>query len=312
MKAFLPIMTGHSGELFAILTAVCWTASSQLFEHSSRRVGSLPVNLLRLPLAFILLGVFNLVHRGMFVPLDASRSAWGWLLLSGFLGFALGDLMLFKSYVLIGSRVAMLVQALSPVITAILGRIFLSETLGLKSLAGMAITLTGVSLVILTSSAGTPDENGTVARKLRFAHAPAGLIMAVGSAVCSSTGLVVSKYGMGGYDAFAATQIRLVAGIAGFTVLITLLGRWRRIGEAFRDRKALTSLSLGAVFGPFLGVSFCMLAIQRTRTGIASTLMALVPVLIIPPAVLFQKEKVTPKEALGALMAVGGAALLFL
>jgi drug/metabolite transporter (DMT)-like permease len=305
-------MTGHSGELFALLTAACWTASSQLFEDSSRRVGSLPVNLLRLPMAFLLLGVFNLLHRGLFLPTDASAAAWGWLLLSGFLGFALGDLMLFKSYVLIGSRVAMLVQALSPVFAALFGRIFLAERLGLKSLAGMGITLSGVALVILTSAAGAPEGNGAGTRKLRFAHSPAGLLMALGSSVCSSTGLVVSKYGMAGYDAFAATQIRLVAGMAGFTVLITLLGRWRRIGEAFRDRKAMVSLSWGAVFGPFLGVSFCMLALQRTRTGIASTLMALVPVMIIPPAVIFYREKVKPKEALGALLAVGGAALLFL
>jgi drug/metabolite transporter (DMT)-like permease len=263
-------------------------------------------------MAFILLGLFTLVSRGLFLPTDASTHAWGWLLLSGFLGFAIGDLMLFKSYMLIGSRVAMLVQALSPVFTAIFGRIFLAETLGLKSLAGMAITLTGVALVILTSSGGAPQENGVTTTKLRFAHSPTGLLMAVGSSLCSSAGLVVSKYGMAGYDAFASTQIRLVAGMVGFTALITVLGRWGRLGEAFRNRKAMTSLSLGAVFGPFLGVSFCMLAIQRTRTGIASTLMALVPVLIIPPAVLFYKEKVKPKEALGALLAVGGAALLFL
>ena len=305
-------MTGHSGEIFALLTAVCWTASSQLFEDSSRRVGSLPVNLLRLPIAFLLLGLFNLLHRGLVLPTDASAHAWGWLLLSGFLGFAMGDLMLFKSYVLIGSRVAMLVQALSPVFAALFGRIFLAETLGFKSLAGMAVTLTGVTLVILTSSAGALEGNGSAARKLRFAHSPTGLLMAVGSSLCSSAGLVVSKYGMAGYDAFATTQIRLVAGMAGFTVLITLLGRWRRLGAAFRDRKAMASLSLGAVFGPFLGVSFCMLALQRTRTGIASTLMALVPVLIIPPAILFYKEKVKAKEALGALLAVGGAVLLFL
>jgi drug/metabolite transporter (DMT)-like permease len=70
--------------------------------------------------------------------------------------------------------------------------------------------------------------------------------------------------------------------------------------------------SLGAFFGPFLGVSFSLVAVKYTEAGIASTIMALVPVFIIVPAVLFFKEKVTLPEMLGAIVSVAGVALFFL
>jgi drug/metabolite transporter (DMT)-like permease len=74
----------------------------------------------------------------------------------------------------------------------------------------------------------------------------------------------------------------------------------------------MLQLTLGAFFGPFLGVSFSLLAIKYADTGIAATIMALVPVLIIPPSMIIYKEKVTLKEAAGAILAVGGVAMFFL
>jgi drug/metabolite transporter (DMT)-like permease len=74
----------------------------------------------------------------------------------------------------------------------------------------------------------------------------------------------------------------------------------------------MTFTSIGAIFGPFLGVSFSLLAVQQTATGIASTIMSIVPVLIIPPAVLVLHERVSARALIGAIAAVAGVALLFL
>ena len=71
-------------------------------------------------------------------------------------------------------------------------------------------------------------------------------------------------------------------------------------------------ITLGAFFGPFLGVSFSLLAVQNTQAGIAATLMAISPVLIIAPAIILFKEKVNWKEVLGAVITVGGIMLFFL
>jgi drug/metabolite transporter (DMT)-like permease len=114
------------------------------------------------------------------------------------------------------------------------------------------------------------------------------------------------------YDPFAATQIRIIAGTAGFGVIVTFLGLWPRVARALRDKKAVANMSLGAMFGPFLGVSFSLVAVKYTETGIAATIMAIVPVLIIAPSVILFKEKLTAREVVGAVVAVAGVAVLFL
>jgi drug/metabolite transporter (DMT)-like permease len=114
------------------------------------------------------------------------------------------------------------------------------------------------------------------------------------------------------YDAFAASQIRVLAGLISFTAIFFFMRRWQRVWEAFRNLKGMLFTSLGSVFGPFLGVSFSLLAVQHTATGIAATIMSIVPILLIPPAIILFKEKVTLREILGSFIAVGGVALLFL
>ncbi|MFH2115961.1 MAG: EamA family transporter, partial [Spirochaetota bacterium] len=100
--------------------------------------------------------------------------------------------------------------------------------------------------------------------------------------------------------------------IAGFVMVVAAFKRISHFLAAFRDRKAMAGITLGAFFGPFLGVSLGLVAVQLTSAGIASTIMAITPVLIIIPAVVYFKEKINPREIAGALIAVGGVALLFL
>ncbi|HZH71157.1 MAG TPA: DMT family transporter, partial [Mariniphaga sp.] len=127
-----------------------------------------------------------------------------------------------------------------------------------------------------------------------------------------AAGLVLSKKGMGSYDAFSASQIRVVAGIYGFAILFVFMKRWPRVWSALRNPPAMKRIALGAFFGPFLGVSFSLLAVQHTETGIAATLMAIVPVLIIGPSVLIFNEKINTKEIVGAVITVVGIAFFFL
>ena len=114
------------------------------------------------------------------------------------------------------------------------------------------------------------------------------------------------------YCAFASAQIRVLAGIAGFSILFIIMGLWKEAFRALSQRKPMLQLTLGAFFGPFLGVSFSLLAVQLTSAGIAATIMSIVPVLIIPPAIILFKEKVTLKETAGAILAVAGVAFFFL
>jgi len=301
----MSFITGHTGEFAALLTAVFWTITALANESASRKIGSLTVNIIRLFLAVIFLSLYNLFARGYLVPSDASAYNWIWLSLSGLVGFVFGDYFLFRAFSVIGSRFSMLIMTTVPLLTAFFGWIMIGEKLSLLHFTGMLLTFTGISMAIFS-------RNGK-GEKLTLKLAPSGIVLALGGAVGQALGLVLSKIGMqGSYDPFAATQIRVFAGAAGFAILAFMLSRWSDVAKGVKDRKAFTAVSTGAFFGPFLGVSFSLMAVKFTQAGIASTIMAIVPVLIIPPSVIMYKEKVTLAEIAGAVISVSGTAIFFI
>jgi drug/metabolite transporter (DMT)-like permease len=300
----------HLGEIASVVTAIFWTITALSFEAAGKRIGSLTLNLLRLIVGFIFLSLFTWFYRGYLFPADATLRTWLILILSGLFGFVLGDLCLFQAFVLIGARISMLIMALAPLFTALISWIIIGEQLTFMNWVGMVVTLSGIAMVVLKKEDHTHPD-GRVERK-RMALPLWGLVLALGGAIGQAAGLVLSKFGMRGYDPFASAQIRVLTGIVGFSILFTILRHWGEATKALTQRKPMIQLSIGAFFGPFLGVSFSLLAVQNTSAGIAATIMAIVPVLIIPPSVLLFKEKVTAREVAGAILAVGGVAIFFL
>ena len=310
-------LIARQGEFAALLTAFFWTITALAFESASKKVGSLSVNLIRLVVAFILLGIYSWIVRGMFFPTDAAPHNWIWLSLSGLVGFVLGDLFLFRAYVVVGARISMLIMALAPPIAAIIGWFVLGEQLTLQQLGAMVVTFAGIAIVVLKREIDEPELlDGVVVakgnrKKVRFSYPISGILLAFGGAVGQGGGLVLSKFGMADYDVFAAVQIRVITGVVGFAGLFLVLNRWKSLGKAVKNRKAMGRLSVGAFFGPFLGVSFSLWAVKFTTTGVASAIMSIVPVLIIPPSILILKEKFNPKELIGAIIAIAGVVLFF-
>lgn len=297
------MFNNHIGELAALAVAFFWTITALSFESASNKVGSLAVNLIRLLIGFTFLSIFSFFYRGHLFPDDAGLNQWLWLSFSGLIGFVLGDLFLFKSFTIIGSRVAMLIMTLVPPITAGFGFIFLGEKLTFFNMLGMVLTVAGIFTAIFSRA--------SQGEKLKLNMPVKGFLFALGGAVGQGLGLVLSKKGMGTYDPFAATQIRVITGILGFTALVFLMGRGEQIRNAFRHKLGMRGIVIGSFFGPFLGVSFSLLSVKHTETGIASTIMALVPILIIPPSVILFKQKVTIREIIGAVVSVTGVALFF-
>jgi drug/metabolite transporter (DMT)-like permease len=300
----MSFINNHLGELAALGTAFFWTVTALSFESASRKVGSLAVNIIRLVIGLAFLSIYNLVSRGLVFPFDASANNWIWLSISGLVGFTFGDLFLFKSYTIIGSRFSMLIMTLVPPITTFFSWIILGEKLRMVHFFGMTLTFSGIAMAIFS-------RNGK-GEKISLKLAPLGILYAFGGAIGQALGLVLSKFGLRDYDPFAATQIRVIAGIAGFTILVTSMSRWGSISRALKNSSAIKATSLGAFFGPFLGVSFSLIAVMHTEAGIAATIMALVPVLIIAPAVILYKQKVTVPEIIGAFISVCGVAVFFI
>ncbi len=298
------MIQSHLGEIYALITAVFWTITAICFELAGRKIGSLSVNYIRLIIGFVLISLFTTFSRGMILPLDATKEAWIWLSISGIIGFVIGDLFLFQAYLEIGSRISMLIMALVPPITALLGFVTMREMISLSDFAGMFITISGIFVVVLVKN---PEGNN-----FRLSRSVKGIAYAFVGALGQSFGLIFSKLGMGDYDPFAATQIRIIAGIAGFTVAFLFMKRWDKLKEAVKNKEAAKYLFFGSLFGPFLGVSFSLLAIKYTTTGVSSTITSIIPVMIIPLSIYVMKEKVSPKEILGAIISVIGVTVLFI
>jgi drug/metabolite transporter (DMT)-like permease len=294
----------HFGEFAALLTAIFWTVTALAFEGATKRVGPFAVNIIRLLFGLIFLMVLAYFSRGQALPLDASLHNWVWLGLSGVIGFIIGDYFLFASYPIIGSRMAMLMMTLAPPTAAFFGWLSLGESMNLNGLIGMALVLLGIGIAIWAKPQG---EN-----KVKLKFPIKGLIFAFIGALGQGGGIVLSKLGMGQYNAFAATEIRVITGIVGFAILLSILKRWKNVSITFKNKQALKGIVVGSVFGPFLGVSFSLLAVQNTNTGVASTIMAIVPVLIILPSYILYKQKVSPAEILGAVLSVIGVSLFFI
>ena len=82
--------------------------------------------------------------------------------------------------------------------------------------------------------------------------------------------------------------------------------------EALHDKKGLSVATATTIFGPFVGVGFSLMAVQYTAAGIASTLMAMTPIIILLPSYWLFKQKITWRAVLGAIISVFGVSLFFL
>lgn len=298
-------MGAHLGELYSVGTALCWVGTAVLFTKAGERLGSMVVNLLRLVMALAILIVVAWATRGMPWPTDASQHAWLWLSISGLVGFTFGDLCLFRAFLLLGPRLSTLMMSFAPPLAAVAGWIWLDERLGPWQLTGMFTTLLGVMWAILDRTPSAATDSPPAARRW-------GLLLGFCGALGQGVGLVLSKYGMGEYEAIAANQIRVFAGMMGFVVLFTVIGWWPRLRGSLSDGAGMAYTAGGAFAGPFLGVTLSLLAVQHTEAGVAASIMGTTPILIIPYMVWVGRERVGVGGVLGAVLAVAGVAMLFL
>ncbi len=302
----------YLGELISIGVAFSWTATALLSEFGSKRLGNLTLNVLRMALALLFSIVMFWVVLGTPLPYGGTAEAYAWMLLSGVVGYVIGDYCLFQCYIIIGSRYGQLFMTLAPLAAALMAWLTLGQEMNATSILAMLITLAGISISVLGRG-----EHHKVSLKLPLS----GVLFAIGAALCQGIGLVMSKIGMDHYQPgaipawlvpFSANFFRCVAGIIGFTLLLYLRDGLQPLRVALRDGKGMSVAVATTVFGPFVGVGFSLMAVQYTEAGIASTLMALTPIIIILPSYWLFGQKITWKSVVGAFISVIGVSLFFL
>jgi drug/metabolite transporter (DMT)-like permease len=266
-------------------------------------MGYMNVNRLRLVLGLVLLSLCHLILFGRILPTNVTNFHLFWFGISGIIGFTIGDSLLFKSFVLIGARIGMLVMSLVPIFGTIIAWLFLHEILSLTDILAIIIIIAGISWVILER------KNDEHERGQYFT----GVLCGIGAAVCQALGLILSKMGLeNNFSALAGNIIRIFFASIAIWIFALFGGKLSSTIKKLKDKKGTLAMCGGAFFGPFIGVWFSLVAVQYTYVGIASTLMALPPIFLIPLSHWVFKEKIRIGAVVGTIIAVIGVALIFL
>ena len=308
----------YLGEIISIGVALMWTIGSLWSEIGSKRMGVNAMNAWRLGLSVLLYAVMCWVFLGKPWPVYASAGTWGLLSLSGFIGFFLGDICLLGAFVVMGARLGQLFQTLAPAFAAVFGWLLLGQTLLPKSLIAMAVTLIGIAITVLGQGEG---------HRLALKIPVKGALLGLGAALGQGLGLVISGIALNRYTAeipsevlpqvetfipFSANMIRCIMGFVAAFLLLVFTRQTGTAAKAVSDRKSMVSLAIVVVFGPVVGVGFSLMALRYTAAGIASTLQALTPILLLLPAHWMFGEKLSWRSVLGAVVSFAGVSLFFL
>ena len=293
----------YIGEISALATAFCWSITSYAFTNASRRIGAIQVNIDRMVFASILLFVVISIFG---ISLMLTFNQISNLVISGILGLVLGDSFLFKSFQMIGARLGIIMMASVPVLSSILAYFFLNEIISYLGMFGMLLTITGILIVVLEKK--SEEQNNIPFNKLGIFY---GFLGALGQA----TGLIFAKLAFQGgeLNGFSASFIRL---FSASLIILPLAAAFRRyknpISIYSKDSYSAKVILIGTIFGPVLGITGSLIAIEYAKVGIASTLMSTMPIIMLPISRFYFKEKLDWKAIIGAFVAVVGAAIIFL
>jgi drug/metabolite transporter (DMT)-like permease len=291
----------ESGPAAALLAALIWAFTSILFTAAGRNVVPTATNLFKTLAATLLFGVVLLFRDGL--PFDSTLDGrqLGLLALSGVVGLSLGDSFLFMGFQILGTRRAMLVQSVHPIVGTFLAVVIFRELPSLMQFLGIVIVLAGIVLVL-----GDGHARATVDPARRRL----GIILCLLAAVGQAVGAMLAKDALIGADAFGATQIRVAGAALGLIVYALIrgqLGTWIR-GLSRRD--VLWRVSAASVLGPFLAIFLMLYSLQNAPAGVTLTLLATAPVWLLPLGALLQKDLPSTRETVGVMVVIAGIALL--
>ena len=293
------------GEIAGLATSFFFAMTAIIFTRTGRMVGSQVTNRIRLLFGLSFLVILNLILFREPLPFSAGSSRWIWLSLSGVVGLSLGDAFLFQSFVSVGTRLGTLLLSLAPIFGSIIAWAFFGETLTALQIAGIVLALAGIGWVVMSHEQPADTPHGHTRRGVIF-----GVLGGLGQAV----GLVLAKQGVvGDFSPFQANAIRMLAAVIFIWVWAAIQKQaGATITEVRKQPQVIGLIALGALVGPVLGVTSSLLAVQHAEIGVASTLMALPPVIVLPISYFVFKEKVGWQAIAGTLLAIIGVAVLFL
>lgn len=290
------------GEISAFGASLLWSISPYVFTNVVGRTGSYLLNTSRLFISLILM-LFTIV--GLRLPFASNIQQILFLSLSGLIGLVLGDTFLFKSFDEIGPRITMIIMSSNPIFGAILAYFIFGEIISPLGITGMLITISGIILVVLKSNR----------KNHRLKISAIGLVYAILATIKQAVGLIFTKMAFfaGDLHPITATFLRVISAFVTLIIIGLALRilNFEKIKDSF-DSKTTAMLILGSLIGPYFGITLSYIAISYAPIGIASTIMSLQPILMLPISRYYYKEHIGIYALIGSMLAVLGLVLLFM
>ncbi len=286
-----------AGELSALASALCWALSSVWLTAHTRRLDAITVNTVRCLVASAFFAVLLPFAGGL-----AALTRLSWANVAGLLGsvvliIGVGDTLFFASMERIGASRALPVASANPLITLVLALVFLGEWLSPLDLAGAALTLGGVYLIVASppsTAARRPADGGRV-----------GLLMAVAAAGCWGVGTAVLKTGMSGINVIVANAVRQPA--AALLLLGFMAVRGRSLAPVRRlSRRQQASLLAASLLASGIGSILFVYGIQYAGAAKGAILSNTTPLFGLPFSARLLRERLTPGLIAGTILSVIG------
>ena len=280
---------------FAVIcSSLCWTTSTQIFSHVGQRLSIFRMNLYKSGFSLILF----LIAASLTGPLKAPLYTIGLLLLSGTLGFALGDLFLFKSFTKMGPARTLMIQSFEPLLIALFSFLLLGTQLNGKQYFGLIFLL--FCLVCLSL-----DKKQK--RKFGWRIVPVAII----GIALDGFGVVISKMAFMSHPELTSLQAnvyRIAVSVVVMMILTKLRGR--PLGFADIPKKSLGHLFLGSFFGTFMALGLYLYAISKLHPSVVSGIAGLTP--LYASAYEHARDRIWPSPAFVLAIGFMGIGLGFL
>jgi drug/metabolite transporter (DMT)-like permease len=286
------------GEIAALGAAFVWALSSTIWQRVGQQIPAVVLNLLKGAIALVMLFA-TIIILGKSLP-AVNPNILIMLLISGALGIGIGDTAWFIVLKYLGARRALLLETLSPPLTALFGLIFLQEKLSPIACTGILLTICGVAWVIAERTAETT---------LPSKHLWQGLGISLLGQTAHAAGAVLSRaaFAQIDIDPLWTAALRLSGGMAVMLCFLnaTNLGTFQQL----KVPKILGAIIVAAFLGTYLGIFLQQTSLKYAPAAIAQALSSTSPLFILPLAVL-AGEKVSLRAVVGVVCAIGGIALL--
>ena len=287
------------GEMCALLAPMCWAVAMVLYRIAGADASPGAMNLFKNVLATVLLSL-TMVALGVGVPEGRSVEDWVRLAVSGLLGLAIADPLVFEGLRRVGAaRVAVMDTVYAPVVV-VLSWLVLGEVLSADFLIGAVGVVVGITVANVDPGA------------LRGKVPVSGLLYAVGGIACTAVGVVIAKPVLANSDLVEVTWTRLVIGVAGQVVFLLARGQLTEVAAIFRPRAVWKSLIPAAVMGTYVSLLLWLGGFKWADASVAAVLNQMATVYMLVLARVFLGERLRPRQLAGALLAAASALFIVL